>query len=133
MKKIILSILFVIFSLPIVTAQNNLEKKDPVGKWKFEAPYAPEGYTSGIIEVGFAEKKYSASMMFSGSENKLNGEKVQIEKDTISFFVFIEGEDVAVKLTMENSLKMSGKAVYSEGEVPLSLTKDLAPEIEMKK
>lgn len=123
MKKVILFVLFIVFSLPVVTAQNNQKKKDPVGKWKFEAPYAPEGYTSGIIEVGFAEKKYSASMMFSGGEYKLTGEKVKIENDTISFSVFIEGQGVAVKLKMEDSSKMLGKAVYSEGEVPLTLTK----------
>jgi hypothetical protein len=63
--------------------------------------------------------------MFSGSEYKLNGEKVKIENDTISFSVFIEDQDVAVKLKMENSSKMSGKAVYTEGEVPLALTREM--------
>lgn len=124
MKSKILTLLVISFLLVIaVSGQNNTKKISPVGKWKFEAPYAPEGYTSGIIEVGFAEKKYSASMMFSGGEYKLTGEKVKIENDTISFSVFIEGQGVAVKLKMEDSSKMSGKAVYSEGEVPLTLTK----------
>jgi hypothetical protein len=127
-SKIFTLLVFSFLSVIIVSGQNITKKNNPVGTWKFEAPYAPEGYTSGIIEVGFAEKKYSASMMFSGSEYKLNGEKVKIENDTISFSVFIEGQDVAVKLKMENSSKMSGKAVYTEGEVPLALTREMKKE-----
>jgi hypothetical protein len=133
MKKIILSILFVIFSLPVVTAQNNQEKKDPVGKWKFEAPAAPEGYTSGTIEVGLADKKYSTAMYFTPIDTKYSGDVVKIENDTLIFNVFIDDEDVVVTLKIEDSVKMSGKAVYSGGEVPLALIKVVAPEAEVKK
>ena len=126
MQRIIfIFIVIFVYTLTSFAQQSKGQKNNSVGTWKFEAPYAPEGYTSGTIEVGFAEKKYSASMMFSGSEYKLNGEKVKIENDTISFSVFIEDQDVAVKLKMENSSKMSGKAVYTEGEVPLALTREM--------
>jgi hypothetical protein len=123
MKKAILSVLLAAFCLPLLTAQNNQVKKNPVGTWKFEAPYAPEGYTSGKIVIGLAEQKYSAAMTFTGNENKLTGEKVKVEKDTVAFSVFIESEDVKVMLKMENETKMSGKAVYSAGEVEITLTK----------
>jgi len=96
---------------------------DPIGTWKFEAPYAPEGYTSGTIVVGMAENKYNSTMVFTGSDYKLTGEKVKFEKDTVSFTIYIEGEDINVTLKMENGTKMAGKAVYSEGEVPLTMTK----------
>jgi hypothetical protein len=123
MKKAILSVLLAAFCLPLLTAQNNQVKKNPVGTWKFEAPYAPEGYTSGKIVIGLAEQKYSAAMTFTGNENKLTGEKVKVEKDTVAFSVFIESEDVKVMLKMESETKMSGKAVYSGGEVEITLTK----------
>jgi hypothetical protein len=124
MKTRIFALLLIsIFFSLTVNAQNNQKKNDPVGNWKFEAPYAPEGYTSGTIIIGMADKKYSASMMFTGSDYKLAGEKVKIENDTISFSVFVESETVAVTLKMTEAAKMTGKAVYSEGEVPLTLTK----------
>lgn len=128
MKKVILIILFIVFSLPFLTAQNSQEKKNPVGTWKFEAPYAREGYTSGTIIVCQTDQNYTATISFTGNENKLNGDKVKFEKDTLLFSVYIEGEDVKVLIKIENEAKMSGKAIYSEGEVPLTLTKKLNPE-----
>ena len=114
-------------------AQNNQVKNNPVGTWKFAAPYAPEGYTSGTIVVGFAEKKHTATMSFTGSENILSGEKVTAANDSVLFSVFLEGQDIKVMLKMENDSNMTGKAVYSEGEVPLTLTKMLASDAEVKK
>lgn len=123
MKKLISFILFAVFSLSLLNAQNKEVKTGPVGVWKFEAPYAPEGYTAGIIAIVLAEKKYSATMSFTGSGTKLTGDRVKVVNDSIFFSVFVEGQDVAVKLKLEAETKMSGKAVYTEGEVPLTLTK----------
>jgi hypothetical protein len=133
MKKGILIILSIIFSLPILMAQNNQVKNNPVGTWKFAAPYAPEGYTSGTIIVGFAEEKHTATMSFTGNEYKLPGEKVKAVNDSILFSVYLEGQDIKVLLKMVSDTNMTGKAVYSEGEVPLTLTKMLASDAEIKK
>lgn len=133
MKKVILIIVSIIFSLPILPAQNNLVKNNPVGTWKFAAPYAPEGYTSGIIVVGFAEKKHTATMSFTGNEYKLPAEKVTAVKDSVLFSVFLEGQDIRVLLKMVSDTNMTGKAIYSEGEVPLALTKMPASDAEVKK
>jgi len=116
-------LVILLFSVMAVNGQNNNKNNSVVGTWKFEAPYAPEGYTSGLIAVGFADQKYSASMSFSGSEYKFPGEKVKVENDTVTFSVYMEGEDIKVSLKVDTSTKMSGKAVYSGGEVPLTLTK----------
>jgi hypothetical protein len=133
MKKGILIILSLIFSLSVLMAQNSQVKSNPVGTWKFAAPYAPEGYTSGTIVVGFAEKKHTATMSFTGSENILSGEKVTAANDSVLFFVFLEGQDIKVLLKIVSDTNMTGKAVYSEGEVPLTLTKMLASDAEVKK
>jgi hypothetical protein len=130
MKKGIVFILSIVLSLQFITAQNNNIKKSPVGTWKFDAPYAPEGYSSGLIVVGIAEKKPAATMSFTGNELKFPGENVESEKDSLQFSVYIQGEDVKVMLKVENDTLMSGKAIYSEGEVPLSLTKTGATEAE---
>lgn len=127
MKKGILAIMLIVISMPFLSAQNDQPKNNPVGTWKFEAPYAPEGYTSGTIVVGLTEQKHTTTMSFAGSDYKIPGEKVKAQNDSILFSIFLEGQDINVLLKIENETKMSGKAVYSEGEVPLTLTK--VPEV----
>ncbi|MCX6255277.1 MAG: hypothetical protein NTV31_12470 [Bacteroidia bacterium] len=72
-------------------------------------------------------------MYFTPIDTKYSGDVVKIENDTLIFNVFIDDEDVVVTLKIEDSVKMSGKAVYSGGEVPLALIKVVAPEAEVKK
>jgi hypothetical protein len=132
MKKGIVIILLVVFSLPVLMAQNNHIKNNPVGTWKFAAPYAPEGYNSGTIVVDLNEKKPTATMSVSGSDSILLGENVKTINDSVLFSVYLEGQDIKVMLKIENDSTMSGKAVYSEGEVPLSLTRTTASEAEVK-
>ncbi len=122
--KIIPFIILLVFSIKAIDAQSAQEDRNPVGKWKFEAPYAPEGYTSGIIEVNLNEDKYSTSISFPGIDYKFPGEKVKFEGGTLIFVVFIQDSDITINLKMDGNTKMAGKAVYSEGEIPLTLTKD---------
>jgi hypothetical protein len=127
MKNKILSFLVISFiTVLTVSGQNSPKKSSSVCTYKFEAPYAPEGYSSGTISIGFEDKKHTASMSFTGNDYKIPGEKVTVTKDSVLFSVFVEGQDVKVFLKMEDANKMSGKAVYSEGEVPLTLTKEVA-------
>ena len=125
-NRILLLMLLSFLSVIAVNAQNT-RKIDPVGSWKFDAPYAPEGYNSGTIVVGLTEKKHTATMSFAGSEYKLAGEKVQSVNDSILFSIYLEGQDIKVLLKLENETKMTGKAVYTEGEVPLTLNKVVEP------
>ena len=114
-------------------AQNNQVKLSPLGTWKFAAPYAPEAYNSGTIAVGFADQKQTIAMSFTGSEYKFPGENVKAVNDSIQFSIYLEGQDVKVMLKVESDTNMTGKAVYSEGEVPLALSKVLASEADVKK
>jgi hypothetical protein len=126
MKKATILLVF-LFAIITVSIGQTTKKVDPVGSWKFDAPYAPEGYTSGTIVISLVEKKHTATMSFAGSEYKLNGENVKVENDTVSFSIFLEGQDIKVSLKGDADTKLVGKAVYSEGEVPLTLTKNPAP------
>jgi hypothetical protein len=126
MKNRIFTLLMIsLLSICAISAQTGSQKNSPIGKWKFEAPYAPEGYTSGIIDVSFVENKYSTAISFTGSDFVIPGDKTKVENDTVSFVVIVEGQEVTVSLKAENDAKMSGKAVYFEGEIPLTLTKDI--------
>lgn len=115
--------LFTLLYTGLTAQENNVQKKDPVGKWKFEAPAAEEGYRSGTIIISFAEKKYSAGVTFTDFEYKFPGENVKVVNDSITFIVTLEDTPVNVKLKLEDPLKMSGKAYYPEVIVPVVLTK----------
>jgi hypothetical protein len=132
-KNFFVLIVITLFIVSASAQSGKTSKTNPVGTWKFDAPYAPEGYTSGTIVVGFAEQKTTATMSFAGSEYKLPGENVKTPNDSILFSIYLEGQDIKVMLKMETETKMSGKAVYSEGEVPLTLSKVLAEGTEVKK
>ena len=126
MKKIIFTYLMVsLFAFCAVSAQTGSAKNNPVGKWKFEAPTAPEGYNSGSINITFTENKYSTAVSLTGSEIAIPGDKTKFENDTVSFIVLLDGNVVSISLKAENDIKMTGKAVYSEGVIPLTLTKDV--------
>ena len=125
MKKLFSFAMLLIFSISLINAQTTKTKKDPAGDWKFEAPYAPEGYNTGKITVGFAEKKYTAVITMTGSDYKINGENVKFENDSLTFLVYIEGETVGVKMKMEDAVKMTGSATSSEGNIPLTATKQV--------
>jgi len=126
MKKGIFTYLMIsLFSFCAVSAQTTPKMGNPVGKWKFEAPYAPEGYNTGSIEISFAENKYSTVISMTGSDYSIPGDKTKVENDTVSFVVLLEGNEIAISLKAESDIKMTGKAVYFEGEIPLTLTKEL--------
>lgn len=127
MKKRTLSfvviMLLAVFSLQ---AQTNNKKVNPVGTWKFEAPYAPEGYTTGTIIIGLQEKAHTASISFTGSEYKIPGEKVKVEGDSLKFDVYLDGATINILMKIESESAMTGKALTPDGEVPLTLKREAA-------
>jgi hypothetical protein len=125
MKTRIFTLLVIsLFAVCVVSAQTESKKNNAIGKWKFEAPYAPEGYNLGTIDISVAQDKYSTTITFAGSDYKIPGENTKVEKDSVAFVVYIEGDNIAISLKAENNTKMTGKAVYSQGEIPLTLTRE---------
>jgi hypothetical protein len=113
----------------MTSAQAGKSKKDPVGKWIYEGPTAPEGYTSGKMEFSLTDKKYNAIWTFAGNEeNKYPSENIKFSNDSLIFNVMVDGEDVAVALKIEEKSKMTGKAIYSGGEVQMTLTREAKKE-----
>jgi hypothetical protein len=124
MKKFISIAAFLIICISAVSAQSSDAKKDPVGKWKFDAPYAPEGYTTGTVEIGFAENKYSSNITFTNIGYSFSGEKVTVRNDSLFFMIWVDGTDVNFAIKIEETAKMTGNAIYVEGTVPFTLTKE---------
>lgn len=120
MRKLILISVILLLALPFMSAQSGTGK-NILGKWKFEAPSAPEGFTTGIIEFSFADDKYSSSITFAESGDVIPGENTSIEKETVEFTVFVEGNEVKINLKPGKNDELTGKAVYFEGEIPVTL------------
>ena len=125
MKRAAILVMFMIIGITTISAQSTKTKIDPEGTWKFDAPNAAEGYTSGTIVFGKSEQKPTAAISFTGSDYKISGANVLVDNDAVTFSVNLESQDIKVSLKIENATKMTGKAVYSEGEVPLTLTKSV--------
>ena len=125
MKKIITLILFSLFSISLLPAQTVTQSASPVGKWKFEAPAAPEGYNTGNIIISFAESKYSSAVSMTGSDYVIPGDKTKVENGTVSFVLLLDGTEIAINLKSESSTKMTGIALAPDGEIPLTLTREL--------
>ena len=111
-----ISMILGVFTLSSFTAG----KYDPVGKWKFSAPDAPYGYEAGTIEVKKADDKYTATIMFEDFDYKFEGEKVKFADDKLSLSLYLDGEDIYLVMKFTDKDKLSGKAIYSEGELPLT-------------
>ena len=122
-KGIFTLLLFAFCAIFTATGQTNSKNATHTGKWKFEAPYAPEGFNTGTIDIKLAEEKYSTSISFPTSGYSLTGEKAKVDKDTLTFTVYVEGQEVIIHLKPDNDNKMTGKAVTYDGEIPLTLTR----------
>jgi hypothetical protein len=114
-----------LFAFCTVTAQTGSTNNNTVGKWKFEAPSAPEGYNTGNIIISFAENKYSAAVSMTGSEYVIPGDKTKVENGNVSFVLLLDGTEIAITLKAESNIKMTGIAVAPDGDIPLTLTKEL--------
>ena len=125
MKKIITLILISLFSISLLPAQTGTQGANPVGKWKFEAPAAPEGYNTGNIIISFGENKYSSAVSMTGSDYIIPGDKTKVENGTLSFILLLDGTEIAINLKSESNTKMTGIAIAPDGEIPLTLTKEL--------
>ena len=123
-NKIICLVLPALICFTSIRGQTSATKKDPVGRWKFEAPYAPEGYSWGTVNINFVENRHSAFMTFTGMDFKFPAENVKLVNDSLFFNIYIEGQDVLIKLKQLEPAKMSGNAFYSEGIIPLTLTRE---------
>ncbi|MGQ9621284.1 MAG: hypothetical protein ACUVTX_09925, partial [Bacteroidales bacterium] len=123
MKKVYSIALFIIMVAYSGNAQNQKPKYEPVGKWQFEAPYAPEGYNTGIMEFIKAEGQYQAFISFTGSDYKIPLENVIVRNDSLLVRLYVEGSDVPIKLKMIEESKITGVALSPDGDIPLIATK----------
>ncbi|XOV93611.1 MAG: hypothetical protein ACFHWX_02650 [Bacteroidota bacterium] len=112
-RMTLIALLFGVFT----SNAEDLAKSKFDGSWDYTASQAPEGYRSGTITINGTELE-----LLIGSYQKYKGYDVKEEKDVLSFYTYVEGTRVTVKLTMKDG-EVSGTANSQEGMIPLKLTK----------
>jgi len=117
-----------LFSILSAYGQNQKPAKDPAGQWKFSAPYAPEGFNTGTMSIGFTEQKYSVSMAFTGGDYSFTGEDIKFRNDSLLFSIYIEDAVIDLGFKMENGSKMTGSASTPDGPIPVNVERAVEPE-----
>ncbi len=87
------------------------------GTWEYVAEHAPEGYQKGTMTINGNELE-----LVIGGYQKYAAQGVKVDKDVLSFYTYVEGTRVNVKLEMKDGV-FSGTADTQEGRIPIKLSK----------
>ena len=87
------------------------------GTWEYVAEHAPEGYQKGTMTINGKELE-----LVIGGYQKYSAQDVKVEKDVLSFYTYVEGSRVNVKLEIKDGV-VSGTADTEEGKIPIKMTK----------
>lgn len=114
-----LKFLFLVMLVASFSTTVNAQKKvDPTGTWTYNASEAPYEYSSGDLVIEKEGKDYTVQIVL-GEYYKVKASNVKYEKNELSFSVYIEGESVNVKATMEKE-SLNGTASYTDGTIPIT-------------
>lgn len=100
-SKNLLFVLFAMFLLSGSLCLNAQVNKSYQGKWNFETPTAPEGYTSGIVTM----KKDSSYMRFTGGYYTYPSSWLKPKSDSIIYESNIDGEIVLFSLKIKDKTR----------------------------
>ncbi len=113
-----IKILMLVMLAASFTTVNAMIKVDPVGTWSYVANDAPYEYSKGDIIVSKEGKEYKVEIKL-GDYYKIKANNVEFKDNVLSFKLYVEGESVSVKTTLEED-KHEGTASYSEGNLKVS-------------
>ncbi|WP_372950309.1 hypothetical protein [Mariniphaga sp.] len=121
MKKIliVLSLAFLATSFLHATAMPAI--KSALGEWKFESPYAPDGYNKGSIIISEKEGVLAGEIKFADG-TKVELKDVKFEENILKFGINVEYNYIPIKATIEGN-KMKGTANTPDGDLPFEATK----------
>jgi len=120
MKSEVMQLLLIVLVFFIGSHSANAQlRTNYQGKWSFDAPSAPDGYTYVIIEI----KKDSVYISFTDSQYKFPSVWTRVRSDSIYFQTFVDGTDVLFSLKIEGETNIKGNAVWEDGETQMILKK----------
>ncbi len=110
--------LFLLVLVSSFSFEDPAKKYSPAGTWEYSAPDVPEGYQEGTMIVVEKDNGYGVTMALN-EYNKVDAEKVKFEDQTLTFSVWVEGEEVKLKGTFEGD-NFTGTVSYSGGQVKVT-------------
>jgi hypothetical protein len=83
-----------------------------LGAYEYTVENVPYEYSKGVLIIAKLSDTYTVKVKVTAGE--LEGEDVQVVDNSIKFKVFIEGQTVAVDLTVDGDI-ISGKSTSYDG------------------
>lgn len=121
MKKLIMLTFLLAFVAGSFNASAKVKIKHVVGEWKYDAPTAPYGFEKGTLAFSDKDGELTGNLILQdGSSLKL--ESVKLEKDVLTFSIYVEGAYVNGSLTIDKE-SMSGVVSSPDGNIKLTAQK----------
>ena len=101
-------------------------KADPIGKWKVEIPYAPDGFQTSKMTVAKAEDRHTVEINFEEMAFVIQAEKVTFIDKVLKFSFWVEDTEVLITLKFPEEDKMAGvvDVVIEEAQqLPITATR----------
>ncbi len=121
MKKLIIFTIMLVLVTGSFNASAKVKVKDVVGDWKYEVPSAPYGFEKGTLAFAKVDGKLAGNLILMDG-TKIQFEGVKLEKDVLSFNVYVEGGYVGINTKIEGET-MSGVVVSPQGDMKLTAQK----------
>ena len=116
MNKYLIFLTLAVLTTSFLKAVPPGDKKDFLGDWKFENPYAPESYQKGFLLIEEKENTLAGEIKFADGYKVLMRDIVYAE-DVLRFMINVEGYSINIKATLEGN-KIKGSAATPDGNLP---------------
>jgi hypothetical protein len=118
-KLLIFTLLFGWVALQSVTAKT--EKKDLLGKWKYEVASAPYGYETGTLVFTEKEGELAGEVQFNDG-TKVQMSKLTFEDGVLKSGLYIEYDYIGIEAKVDGK-KMTGTVDTPDGKIELKAEK----------
>lgn len=98
------------------------DKKDVLGKWKYEVPSAPVGYDKGVLVIAENEGKLVGEVKFADGY-KIDMKEVNYEDGVIKCGLYIDYNYISVNAKVEGS-KLTGTIITPDGDMKITAEKE---------
>lgn len=120
MKKLFVLTLLAAFAITLNAAPKT-QKKDLLGKWKYESPAAPYGYEKGTLVFSEKEGELAGEIHFNDG-SKASMSNVKLEEETLKCGLYVEGGYVVIEAKVDGK-KMNGTVDTPDGKIDISAEK----------
>lgn len=118
-KLLIFTLLFGWVAIQSVTAKT--EKKDLLGKWKYEVASAPYGYETGTLVFTEKEGELAGEVQFNDG-TKVQMTKLTFEEGVLKSGLYIEYDYIGIEAKVDGK-KMTGTVDTPDGKIELKAEK----------